>query len=47
MGHGGCVDFNGFCRGLLMTVVVVVVVMGFFFFFFWVVGCGCHNGDYD
>ena len=45
MGHGGCVDFNGFCRGLLMTV-VVVVVMGFFFFFL-VVGCGCHNGDYD
>ena len=45
MGHGGCVDFNGFCRGLLMMV-VVVVVMGFFFFF-WVVGCGCHNGDYD
>ena len=43
MGHGGCVDFNGFCRGLLMTV-VVVVVMGFFFFL--VVGCGCHNGDY-
>ena len=44
MGHGGCVDFNSFCRGLLMTV-VVVVVMGFFLFFL-VVGCGCHNGDY-
>ena len=34
MGHGGCVDFNSFCRGLLMTV-VVVVVMGFFCFFWW------------
>ena len=34
MGHGGCVDFNGFCRGLSMTV-VVVVVMGFFCFFWW------------
>ena len=47
MGHGGCVDFNGFCRGLLMTVEVVVVMGLFIYLFILVVGCGCHNGDYD
>lgn len=33
LGNGGCVNFNGFCIGVLMMVVVVVVLFGMFVFY--------------